>query len=555
VRSASLAFVGEGTGWRGGDHNGCMEPLDRARKAFAARQWDVAYAAYRSCDGLSGDDLDALADAAHWLGRPAESIVAYKEAYRLHREAGDERKASLSALLIACHLRFQGAGVEADGWLARCARLLSVAEEGPEHGYHLHLEIPHLLAVDPVAAAASASRMQQLGGRFGDESLVALGVYYEGRALVKQARVREGLARLDEATVAVLSDELKPIWTGVIYCGLLEACHELVDLRRAYEWTEAMARWCAPLPAASLYPGICRVHQVEILDLTGAWEDAEVAASAACRDLVGIDVFAVADGYYAIGELRRRRGEVAAAEEAYLRAHEAGRDPQPGLALLRLAQGRTDAASASIEAALVACVGGRLERARRLAAQVDIALAVGDVGLADGAAEEVAEIAAEFESDGLRAVSNRCRGAVGPARGKPVLALGSLRLAFATWQELDVPYEVARTRALLAQAYRLLGDHDAAARECAAARVVFARLRADRDLRALDATDVPPGGLTPREVDVLRLIASGQSNRQVATALVISEKTAARHVANIYAKLGISSRSAATTFAHDHALV
>jgi DNA-binding CsgD family transcriptional regulator len=531
-----------------------MTALDRAREAFAARRWDVAYAAYSSCDGLSGDDLDALGEAAHWLGRPDESIVAYAEAYRLHRDAGDDRQASLSALLIACHLRFQGAGVEADGWLARCVRLLSVVEEGPEHGYPLHLEIPPLLAVDPVAAVASARRMQHLGGRFGDESLVALGAYYEGRVLVKQARVREGLAMLDEAMLAALSDELKPIWTGVIYCGLLEACHELVDLRRAQEWTEAMSRWCAPLPPASLYPGICRVHQVEILDLRGAWEDAEAAASAACQDLVGIDVFAVADGHYAIGELLRRRGD-AAAEEAYLRAHEAGRDPQPGLALLRLAQGRMDAASASIDAALVACVGGRLERVRLLAAQVDIALAAGDVGLADSAAAEVAEIAAEFESDGLRAVSNRCRGAVSLAQGKPVLALGSLRLAFATWQELDVPYEVARTRALLAHAYRLLGDDDAAARECAAARRVFARLRADPDLRALDASDAPPGGLTPREVEVLRLIASGQSNREVAATLVISDKTAARHVANIYAKLGISSRSAATTFAHEHALV
>jgi DNA-binding CsgD family transcriptional regulator len=531
-----------------------MEPLDRAREAFAARQWDVAYAAYRSCQSLNGDDLDALGEAAHWLGRPDESIVAYSEAYRLHREAGEDRRASLSALLISCHLRFQGAGVEADGWLARCVRLLSAVEEGPEHGYHMHLEIQPLLADDPVAAATSARRMQDLGGHVEDESLVALGVYYEGRALVKQARVREGLARLDEAMLAALSDDLKPLWTGVIYCGLLEACHELVDLRRAQEWTEAMARWCAPLPASSLYPGICRVHQVEILDLRGAWEDAEAEASAACQDLVDIDVFAVADGHYAIGELLRRRGD-GAAEEAYLRAHEAGRDPQPGLALLRMAQGRTDAASASIDAALAACVGGRLERARLLAAQVDIALSAGDVGLADAAAAEVAEIAAEFESDGLRAVSHRCRGAVSLAQGRPVLALGSLRLALARWRELDVPYEVARTRALLAQAYRLLGDDDAAGRECAAARRVFAHLRADPDLRALDASGAPPGGLTPREVEVLRLVASGQSNREIAAALFISVKTAARHVANIYAKLGISSRSAATSFAHEHALV
>jgi hypothetical protein len=180
-----------------------------------------------------------------------------------------------------------------------------------------------------------------------------------------------------------------------------------VDVRRARQWTEAMSRWCEPLPATSLYPGICRLHRVELLDLQGAWEEAEVIASEACRDLVRIDVFAVADGHYLIGELRRRRGEVAAAEAAYKRAHEAGRDPQPGLALLRLAQGRIDAAAASIAAALGAAVGGSLQRVQLLAAQVEIALAAGDVGLADAAVARLAEIAAEFESDGLRATSNR----------------------------------------------------------------------------------------------------------------------------------------------------
>jgi DNA-binding NarL/FixJ family response regulator len=434
-------------------------------------------------------------------------------------------------------------------------RLLSDADEGPEHGYYLHMEIPALLAVDPVAAATSAGRMQQLGERYGDESLVALGVYYEGRALVQQQRVREGLSLLDESMLTALSDALKPLWTGVIYCGLLEACHELVDLRRAKQWTEAMSRWCAPLPPTSLFPGICRVHRVELLDLQGAWEEAAAGAAEACQDLGGIDVFAVADGHYALGELCRRRGEIAAAEEAYLCAHDAGRDPQPGLALLRLAQGRTESACASIAAALGACDRGPCQRVRLLAAQVEIALAAGDVGLADAAADEIAQIAAVFESDGLRAMSHRSRGAVSIAQGDPVMALGALRLAFAAWQELDVPYEVARTRALLVQAYRMLGDDDAAGREAAAARKAFADVGAGPDRRALDALDAPPGGLTRREVDVLRLVAVGQSNREVAAALVISEKTAARHVANIYAKLGISSRSAATAFAYEHALV
>ena len=496
-----------------------------------------------------------MAEAAHWLGCPDDSIVAYEQAFRAHRGASEDRRASRSAVLLACHLHFRGDHVEADGWLARALRVLDEAEEGAEHGYPLHLEILAVLAVDPVAAETSARRMQELGERYGDDSLVALGLLYEGRALIKQARVREGLTKLDEAMLAAVSDRLEPVWTGAIYCGSLDACHELVDLRRARAWTDAMSRWCAPLPAASLYPGICRVHRVEVLDLQGAWEDAETEASAACVDMVGIDVSAVADGHYLVGDLRRRRGDLGGAEEAYLHAHEAGRDPQPGLALLRLAQGRTQAAAASIAAALAACTGGRLARARLLAAQVDIALAAGETGLAEAAAAEVAEIGDDFESDALRAMGHRCRGAVGLARGRTDEALGALRLAVELWKQLDAPYEAARTRIPLARAYRILGDDDAAARECAAARRVFERLGAEADLRALDADDTPPGGLTPREVEVLRLVAGGQSNREVAANLVISEKTAARHVANIYAKLGLSSRSAATAFAHEHALV
>src|SRR5829696_7907609 len=236
--------------------------------------------------------------------------------------------ASLSAFMLAIYLRLRGDGARADGWLARAQRLLATETEGAEHGYPLYLGIARLMGTDLQAAAESARRMQVLGRRFDDDSLVALGVFFEGRTLVKQGRVKEGLALLDEAMLAALSDNLKPMWTGAIYCGLLDACHELVDLRRAREWTEATRRWCSPLPVASLYPGICRVHWAEILQVRGAWEQAESEALDACRDLAG-------------------------AEEAYTRAHEVGRDPQPGLALLRLAQGRTEAARSSIAAALV----------------------------------------------------------------------------------------------------------------------------------------------------------------------------------------------------------
>jgi len=532
-----------------------VEARARARDAFERRDWQSAYDGFRACEELAADDHDALAECAHWLGLADEVINSYDEAYRLHLGAGSVGQGALSAFMLAIYLRLRGDGAQADGWLARAQRLLASESECAQHGYPLYLEIARLMGTDPGAAAESARRMQDLGRRFDDETLVALGVFFEGRALVKQARVREGLALLDEAMLAALSDKLKPMWTGAIYCGLLDACHELVDLRRAREWTDATRRWCSPLPVASLYPGICRVHWAEILQVRGAWEEAEAEALDACRDMAGIDVFVVADGYYEVAEIRRRRGNLAGAEEAYTRAHEVGRDPQPGLALLRLAQGRTDAASSSIAAALAGFAGSRLERAPLLAAQVEIALAADDVDLAESAALEVFDTAQVFESMGLRAAGHRCRGAVALARGEGVTALGSLRLAFSLWQELDAPYEAARTRVLLAQAYRALDDIDAATRECAAARACFERLGAAADLRALQDGSMPPCGLSPREVEVLRHVAMGRTNREIAGSLFISEKTVARHVSNIFVKLDVSSRSGATAFAYANSLL
>jgi len=526
-----------------------MEARARAREAFDRRDWRSAHQAFRASEELGADDHDALAESAHWLGLADEVIECYSEAYRLHLEAGYGRRASLSAFMLAIYLRLRGDGARADGWLARAQRLLATETEGAEHGYPLYLGIARLMGTDLQAAAESARRMQVLGRRFDDDSLVALGVFFEGRTLVKQGRVKEGLALLDEAMLAALSDNLKPMWTGAIYCGLLDACHELVDLRRAREWTEATRRWCSPLPVASLYPGICRVHSAELLNVGGAWDQAEAEALDACSDMAGIDVFVVAAGYYEVGEIRRRRGDLAGAQEAYTRAHEVGRDPQPGLALLRLAQGRVDAARSSIRAALAGFSGSRLERAPLLAAHVEIALAAGDVDLAETAAAELVETAETFESAGLRATGHRCLGAVALARGYPVAALVALRLAFDLWHELDVPYEVARTRLLLGEAYRALDDGDAARRERAAARSCFERLGAVADLRSLRESAAPPYELTAREVDVLELVAAGLTNPQIAASLYISRKTAEHHVSNILVKLGVSSRTEAAAAA------
>jgi ATP/maltotriose-dependent transcriptional regulator MalT len=530
-----------------------------AREAFERRDWQAAYDSFRSlpAEALAPADHHSLAEAAHWVGRSDEAIESYQAAYRAHLDAGEGRRAAQSAFLTAIHLRLRGEGSQADGWMARAHRVLADEPEGAEHGYPLYLETAALMGQDLDAAVASAQRMQELGRRHGDDTLVALGVFFEGRALVKQARVREGLALLDEAMVAALSDTLDPMWTGAIYCGLLDACHELVDLRRAREWTEATERWCSPLPVASLYPGICRVHSAEILGLKGEWDEAEAEALSACEDMADIDVFAMADGFYEVGEIRRRKGDLTGAEEAYATAHEAGRDPQPGLALLRLAQGRVDAAAASIASAIAGSGGSELEQAPLHAAQVVIALRAGDVDLATTSADIVSDTAATFASPGLTAMGRRCQGAVALAQGQAVTALSLLRQAITAWQELDAPYEAACTRVLLAQAYTALDDTDAAERERAAARAAFTRLGAQSDLCALDEDALPTEthGLSKREREVLELLATGGSNREIADQLYLSERTVARHVSNIFTKLGVSSRSAATAFAYSEGLV
>ena len=522
---------------------------EQAAQAASRRDWQAAYELYSGLADRSADDTQQLAESAWWLGRMDQAIELYAEAYRQQLAAGNDEGAARAALLLAISCRLLGEIAQSDGWLGRCTRLLEFMPEGAEHGYSLYLRIAGLLGSDPGAALESARRMQDLGRRFSDPTLVCLGVYYEGRARIKQTRVREGLALLDEAMLAALSDELAPMWAGAVYCGLMDACHELHDLRRAFEWTEATRRWCDPLPLTSLYPGICRVHRAQVLQTRGEWRQAEQEAMSACQDMVGVDVWAVADAYYEIGEVRRLRGDLAGAEAAYTQANEVGRDPQPGLALLRLAQGRTDAATASIAAALAPEGGDRLGRAPLLAAQTEIALAAGDVALAETSAQEVADTAIAFDSAGLRAEGNRCRGAVLLAQGRAVEAMALLRMAFNTWQELDAPYEVARTRLLLADAYRALGDADAASRERSAAHACFARLG------VVEAREGLPMGLTVREVEVVRLIAAGDSNRAIAEKLVLSQKTVARHVSNIFGKVGATSRSGVTAFAYDNGLM
>jgi DNA-binding CsgD family transcriptional regulator len=541
--------------------------LEQARAAYSQRDFGRARQLFTDArlDGALGpDDLYSLSDAAWWVGDNATVTAAAEEAYRLYCEEDRPLRAGYVALDIAVAYFLRGEDTLGSGWLARARRLLDEQPEAAEHGYLLYLvgvegPLGGIVPSEPAAIDAlltSARAVQEIGRRHGDATLVAAGMLGEGRGLVKAGRVAEGLSLLDEAMVAVLSDELNPAWAGNIYCHLMSAAEELGDVRRARDWMAATTQWLAGIPVAVVFTGICRVHRARVQQLSGEWEGALREASRVCQDLEELDSGTAAAAHYQIGEIRRLRGDRSGAEAAYERAHALGHDPQPGLALLRLAEGRTDVALRSIQAALLA-ERAPLSRAPLCAAHVDIALASGRIEDAVTAAEELRSTAAAWNSSGLAMAAHHARGAILLAEGRAADALHVLRQACRGWSEVEAPWNCARVRVLLAAAYRMLGDEDAAVRELDVAAEVFERLGAGPDMRAVDRLRRArslPGGLTPREAQVLELVAAGLTNRSIATQLVVSEKTVARHLSNIFAKLGVSSRTAAASFAHEHGL-
>lgn len=544
------------------------EVLRAARDAYERQDWPRArelFLAARAAGELSADDLFALSAAAWWMGHRDERARTLQEAYTTYGAADQPREAAMAAIALAVDLGLQGDDSGASGWMSRAQRLLRDDPDAPQHGYLICL-----LEVEPVvqgaealdepdfdALVANARRLHDLGRRHGDPDLVALGILGEGRALVRRGRITEGMALLDEAMLAILSGDMSPEWVGHVYCNLMTVAHELADLRRAMTWTEAATRWLETLPAAVLFTGICRVHRSQIHQVKGAWDRAEREAARVCVDLLHIQPATAAEAHYQVGEVRRLRGDITAAEESYQQAHRLGRDPQPGLALLRLAQGRRNAAAASIRAALVAEARG-LPRARLCAAQVEIALACGDVVTARKACEELEDLAATYASSGLEVMARHARGATLLADGHPAEALPVLRDACQRWHDVEAPYDCARIRLLLARAYDALGDADAAALERDVAEELFARLGAARNAGATAAEREGgprlPDGLTPREAEVLTLVAAGKTNRDIADDLVISQKTVARHLSNIFTKLGLASRTAAAAYAFEHGL-
>ncbi len=534
--------------------------LDRARVAYARRAWLEAHDAFSRADAdaaLEAGDLELLAMAKLMLGRDEEAIAILERAHHHYLEQGETRRAVRAATWIGMNLNFRGAIAPANGWLGRAQRLLERQPgDSVEQGY---LMIPavfrHEAAGDFEAAAALAGEAAALAERFGDRDLLSMSLNAQGTMLVKAGRVGEGFELLDEAMVTATTSDLTPFVLGIVYCGVILACQQVFEVGRAREWTRALSAWADEQPDLVAFTGRCRIHRAEILQLGGSWSDALEEAGRACRRMIETQNAAAGIAYYRRAELLRLRGEFAAAEAAYREASGFGWEPQPGLAQLRLAQGNRDVALAAIRRAS-AEIAEPLKRAALLPAYVEIALEAGEIEEAQKACGELEELAGRYESAMLAAMVAYSHGAVALARGNAHAALVALREAHQTWLELDAPYEVARTRALLARACSELGDGEAALLELEAACAIFRQLGAVPDLARVEPrASGDSHGLSGRELEVLRLVAAGKSNRQIAAELVISEHTVARHVQNIYRKLRLSSRAAATAFAFEHDLV
>jgi ATP/maltotriose-dependent transcriptional regulator MalT len=508
--------------------------------------------------GLDAGQLEALADASWLLCRLDEATAARQQSYVRYLDVGENGPAARTAWRLFWESVYVGERAVALGWLRRARRHLAALPEAAEHGFVALADAELALNRGELdEAASSARRAIEVGDRHRAQGIVALGLTLHGRILVAQGRRDEGLACLDEAMTLVLSGQLDDYFSGAVYCALIAECREIADIRRGSEWTDAARAWCAALPATTPFHGICRIHRGEILCLRGAWEEAESELRTAGDELAAYKPGSAAEAYYALGELHRRRGDFSAAEVAFLRAHELGRDPHPGLALVRLAQCRTATASSALRAALADESGAPMERARLLAAYVETLLGAGDVSLAADAADELTSIAAAVDGPALLASAAVARGRVRLAKGDPLAAFADLRTAGGVWRELGLPYEEAQTRLMIGVATRALGDEEGASREIEAASHAFEMLGARADLQraaTLLAPTALPAGLTARELDVLRLVAAGKTNRDIAAELVISEHTVARHLQNIFTKLGVSSRAAATAFAVEHQL-
>lgn len=539
--------------------------LAAGRQAYDKRQWNQAYSSLSDAQnesGLEPDDLVLLAKTAYILGKESEGADLLARAHKCFLETNDTLAAVRCSFWLGFTLLIGGEMALASGWLGRAARLLEGQDDCVEKGYLLLAEGFRNVREGNISAAGELfDRAAEAGRRFDEIDLTTLSLNGLGRALIRGGDLSRGVALLDEAMVAVMADEVSPLVAGGTYCSVIEACSEIFDLRRAQEWTTALDRWCSSQPDQISYHGHCLLRRAELLQLHGEWVEAESEAE------IAFDRFSdpsherlAGSAQYRLGELHRLRGEFQQAEEFYRLASSMGAAVQPGLARLRLSQGQTDSASAAVRT-LVTESRDIKDRSNLLESLVEIMLEAGSVSAAAEAAEELAAIAATIGAPLLHAISDRAMGSVLLANEETDKSIEFLRRSLSLFREIGAPYDEARTQFMISQACRKCGDRDTAELELTAARKVFARLGALPDLARLDSFSRPDHAagvgeiLTKREMEVLKLVAFGKTNRDVATELFISEKTVARHISNIFNKLDLSSRAAATAYAFKNQLV
>ena len=537
------------------------QALERARESFDRKAWAESYRLLRAAERetpLPPEDLERLATAAYLIGRDEESETYRTRAHQLFLERSDCEGAARSACLLAFALLHRGARAPASGWFARAERIVDEAQlDCVVSGYLLiPTAIQRIMQGDPAAGEIAFTRAADIARRFGDRDLASIACGGRGRALIRLGHIIEGAALLDEAMVAVVAGDVTPIPAGDVYCTVLEGCQEIFDVRRSYEWTTSLARWCSTQPDLVRYRGECLLYRAEVMQFRGHWTEAARDARDACELLSSRP--AAGPAFYQVGELHRLRGEFAEAEAAYTRANECGRKPQPGLSLLRLAQGQIDAAVASIRTVL-AETQLRPARTRLLPAAVEILLTAGDIDNARAAAAELSEIAQAVGTPFLSAASAHATAALLIVDGDIPGASGSLRHACAIWRDLGTPYEEAQSCRLMATVCERRGDLEGQRLEFDAARKLLEQLNvqsvpAHSEQQARVPTH-PRGPLSERELQVLRLVAAGKTNRAIAEELFISEKTVARHVSNIFDKVGVSSRTGAAAWAFQHNLI
>jgi DNA-binding CsgD family transcriptional regulator len=535
------------------------------KDAFGRQRWAEAHRCLSAADAksaLDADDLERLAVATYLIGRDSDAVGVFKRAHQQLADLGQRERAARCTFWVCITLMLGGEGAQARGWLSRTRRMLKDHPGCAEHG--LMCVVAGLFAMFEGKSADALEYFEQAGEcaeRFPDDDLLAFSLLARGQALIRGAQPTDGASYLDEAMVTVTTGRVSPMTAGIVYCAVILETQRIFDLARAKEWTSALAEWCATQPEMMQFQGACLIHRSEILQLQGEWPDAIEAAQRSCSWYSGRTESAGGRAFYQLAELHRLKGEFEFAEQAYRDAARSGKEPQPGMSLLRLMRGDLDAAVASIQR-VVGEVGGQepgAERAPVLAAYVEIMLAARQLEAARAEAKKLEDLAVVVDAPLLRAQAAHARGAVALAAGHAGDALTSLREAWATWQQLDVPYEAARVRVLIADACEMLGDSDTAIIHRDAARSVFERLGARPALFRLDPGDAPgsepAAQLTAREREVLARLAAGKTNRQIAAELFISEHTVARHLSNIFNKIDVTTRTAAVAFALENRLI